>query len=323
MSRRLLQRLAARLPNAPRTRFAPAPTGNLHLGHVVNALLVWGAARALGGTVILRVEDHDGTRARAAYERALLDDLAWLELEADEGAPPALCRQSERATVYRSALAQLDAAGLVYACDCSRRTRAAAGQPALPGEELRYPGHCRMRALPESGHAGLRVRLPPDSVTFIDANLGLQQQTPAAQCGDLLLRDRQGHWTYQFAVVADDGAQRVDLVIRGRDLLASTGRQILLGRLLGRPEPPVYLHHALLVHPDGAKLAKSRGSTGIAELRHAGHSAADVRGLAAALCGLQPAPRPLPVHALPELLGAALALPGDDAEAPDQAGQPS
>jgi glutamyl-tRNA synthetase/glutamyl-Q tRNA(Asp) synthetase len=153
------------------------------------------------------------------------------------------------------------------------------------------------------------------SAGFEDANLGAQTQVPSLQCGDLLLRDRLGHWTYQFAVVADDLAQQIALVVRGRDLLASTGRQLLLGELLGRAEPPVFLHHALLIHDDGSKLAKSRGSTGIAELRAAGVSAAAVLGLAAARAGLLVEPREVPVSALPELVAAVETLPGGDIRA--------
>jgi len=308
---RLLDRLAARLPPVPRTRFAPAPTGALHLGHAVNAVLVWGAARALGGRVLLRIEDHDGTRLRETFVQGVLDDLAWLGLQPDEGAPPTLCRQTTRTAVYEAALAALDAQGLVYACDCSRRSLAEV-VPDRPGKETRYPGICRQRGLRRTPDHSLRVRLPEGEVAFDDVNLGPQTQSPAAQCGDLMIRDRLGQWTYQFAVVADDLAQQVDLVIRGRDLLESTGRQVQLGALLGRPAPPVFLHHALLVHPDGAKLAKSRGSTGLAELRAAGISAAEVRGLAATRAGLLSEPRALPVAALADCFAAVAALPGAD-----------
>lgn len=326
-----LDALAARLPAAPRTRFAPAPTGALHLGHVVNACFVWGVARALGGTVVLRIEDHDGTRSRETHLAALLNDLAWLGFVPDEGAPPALIRQSARGAVYEAALARLASRTAVYACACSRRTLAAsstesasaeasssAASPSLAasveasssvaafaaGEERPYPGTCRTLGLPHAPGYGLRAVLPDTTIAFDDALLGPQLQQPATRCGDLLVRDRLGQWTYQFAVVADDQAQGIDLVIRGRDLLASTGRQWLLADLLGRATPPVALHHPLLVHQDGRKLSKSDGATGLAELRDAGAGPHDVIGLAAARAGLLDAPRPLAPTELPAVLAA-------------------
>lgn len=279
----------------PTTRFAPAPTGYLHLGHVANALFVWGVARRRGGRVLLRIEDHDRTRCRPEFERALLEDLEWLGFEAD--APPT--RQSERGAIYEAALERLDSAGLVYACDCTRAAVHDAA-PAAPGEESRYPGTCRGRALPAAAPMR-RIRLDPEDVAFDDLRLGPQLQRPAAQCGDLLARDRERQWTYQFAVTVDDLEQGVDLVIRGEDLLGSTGRQIQLARLLGRTAPPRFLHHALIRKPDGAKLSKSNRDAGVRELRAAGATAAAVRGRAALAAGLLLVPRDLPIEELPEL----------------------
>jgi glutamyl-Q tRNA(Asp) synthetase len=136
--------------------------------------------------------------------------------------------------------------------------------------ELRYPGTCRDRALPDAPGCGLRVRLDPSVERFVDLRHGPQQQRPSEQCGDLLVRDRDGNWTYQFAATVDDYVQGVTLVIRGDDLLASTGRQIQLARLLGREEPPEFLHHALIMKTVDQKLSKSDGDTGIRELRAAG-----------------------------------------------------
>jgi glutamyl-tRNA synthetase/glutamyl-Q tRNA(Asp) synthetase len=138
---------------------------------------------------------------------------------------------------------------------------------------------------------------------FDDARLGPCEQTPAAQCGDLLLRDRLGQWTYQFAVVADDLRHGVDLVVRGEDLLESTGRQLLLARLLGRAAPPVFLHHPLIRKPGGEKLSKSSGDTGIRELRAAGVSPAAVLGRAAFLTGLRAVDVPLAPGELANLFG--------------------
>ena len=273
--------LTAALPSPWTTRFAPAPTGRLHLGHVLNAIYVWGIARAHGGHVVLRIEDHDRARCRPEYEAALLDDLAWLGFEPDTIAPP----QRDRSARYAQALAALTADGLVYLCDCSRRT-IAGDAPEVPNEELRYEGHCRNRNLDGSATLARRVRMDDGTEAFNDMLLGPQVAAPSLQCGDLLIRDRLGQWTYQFAVTVDDLDQRIDLVIRGEDLLTSTARQLRLARLLGRVEPSVFLHHPLLRHPDGAKLSKSRGDSGIAELRAAGRSAAEVIGLAASRGGL-------------------------------------
>lgn len=284
------------LPAAPwTTRFAPAPTGFLHLGHAANAVWVWGLARARGGRVLLRVEDHDRVRSSAAFERALFEELDWLGLAPDE--PPT--RQSERGEIYARALARLESDGRVYVCGCSRREILAAGDA---GEELRYPGTCRDRGLPAGASPIRRLRLDPESVEFDDLRLGARRQRPSEQCGDLAARDRDGNWTYQFAVTVDDLEQGVDLVIRGEDLLASTGRQILLGALLGRSRPARFLHHPLIRRDDGAKLSKSSRDTGLRELRKAGWPPERVLGAAAHAVGLLPAPRPLPAADLAGLV---------------------
>ena len=196
-------------------------------------------------------------------------------------------RQSDDGPVYAQHLAALAAAHHVYACDCSRK--ALGSGP--------YPGRCRARGLTAARTRGLRVELGPGVERFDDALLGAQAQEPAAQCGDLLLRDRIGNWTYQFAVVVDDLRQGVDLVVRGADLLDSTGRQLALGRLLGRPAPPVFLHHPLILKPSGEKLSKANKDTGLRELR-GGWSAERVLGEAAFRGGLLPQARRLEVGQL-------------------------
>ena len=238
------------------SRFAPAPTGFLHLGHVVNAVYVWREARARRGRILLRIEDHDRQRSRMEFEAAILEDLAWLGFAADGP----MVRQSERGAIYEDALARLRAQGLVYACNCSRAEIASS----------RYPGTCRDRGLPEAPGLGVRVQLAPTVERFVDLRHGPQAQRPSEQCGDLLVRDREGNWTYQFAATVDDFVQGVTLVIRGDDLLASTGRQIQLARLLGRVEPPEFLHHALIMKSADQKLSKADGATGIGALRAAG-----------------------------------------------------
>jgi glutamyl/glutaminyl-tRNA synthetase len=284
------------------SRFAPAPTGFLHLGHIVNAQSVWRETRARRGRVLLRIEDHDRQRSRAEFEAAILEDLAWLGFAADEP----LVRQSERGAIYEQALDRLRAQGLVYACSCSRadialhldgarafsafareeHERATAdapkrfwregGQAGGTDPELRYPGRCRDRGLREGPGLGVRVRLDPSVERFVDLRHGPREQRPSEQCGDLLVRDRDGNWTYQFAATVDDYVQGVTLVIRGDDLLASTGRQIQLARLLGRAEPPEFLHHPLIMKSADQKLSKSDRDTGIRDLRAAGWTPAQV-----------------------------------------------
>ena len=289
------------------TRFAPAPTGYLHLGHVVNALFVWGTARALGGRVLLRIEDHDRQRCRPEYEAALLDDLDWLGFVPDVfptaayRAGPCEGRQSDHLAYFLRAAQTLIAQGLVYGCACTRREVEAAGD--APAGELRYPGTCRARGLSLGGAVGWRLVVDPGVVPFDDVRHGPLGQDPAAQCGDVLLRDRLGNWTYQFAVAVDDMAQAVDLVVRGDDLLASTGRQILLGRLLGRPRPLVFLHHPLVMKTATQKLSKADGDLGVRELRAAGWTAARVLGHAARLAGLLDGERDLSIDDVPALIG--------------------
>jgi glutamyl-tRNA synthetase/glutamyl-Q tRNA(Asp) synthetase len=298
--------LARLVPARPLTRFAPAPTGYLHLGHLVNAVFVWGLARARGGRVILRVEDHDRQRCRPEYEAALLEDLEWLGLYPDLGTPdelrrgPSPFRQSDNSLAYEAMLGTLRARGLVYACDCSRRDLAVvAGDPL--NRETPYSGRCRERGLAEAPGRGLRLRVDPGTEAFVDLLLGPCLQDPAGQCGDLLLRDRMGNWTYQFAVVVDDVREGVDLIIRGEDLLDSTGRQLLLRRLLGGEGVPVFIHHPLIRKGTGEKLSKANRDTSIRELRAAGVAPADLLGRAAALAGLRAEPAPLAAAELASL----------------------
>lgn len=264
------------------TRFAPAPTGWLHLGHVLNAECVWGRAREAGGRVLLRIEDHDRLRSRPEYEAGILDDLDWLGYRPDVFPTDAFrngrCegRQSDRDGVYREAFAILRVQGLVYACDCSRRSTVPAARPARDPVELHYPGTCRDRHLPLVDGHGWRVRIDPGIEIFDDLHLGPQRQDPAEQCGDVLLRDRHGNWTYQFAATVDDWRQDIDTVIRGIDLLPSTGRQIRIARLLGRKHPPRFFHHPLIMKTPDQKLSKSDGDTGVRDLRARGWTPAEV-----------------------------------------------
>jgi len=277
------------------SRFAPAPTGFLHLGHIVNALIVWEFARARGGRVLVRIEDHDRQRSRREFEAAIFEDLDWLGFVPDE---PAV-RQSDRGDIYLHALERLRGQGLVYACSCTRAEIARAAKEGSypfsagvgsekgydPFFEARYPGTCRDRGLADGPGLGLRVRLDPCVERFVDLRLGAQEQRPSDQCGDVLIRDRDLNWTYQFAATVDDYVQGVTHVIRGEDLIESTGRQLQLARLLGRRDPPQFLHHRLIMKSaasaggfggPGQKLSKSDGDTGVRDLRARGWSARQV-----------------------------------------------
>ncbi len=305
----------ARLPAAPTTRFAPAPTGLLHLGHLVNALYVWGIARASGGRVLLRIEDHDRQRSLRAHEAALLDDLERLGLLPDT--PPldtlragrSAYRQSDDPAPYEAAAEVLRAQGRVYACDCPRAAVLAWRGPGCPGS-------CGDRGLPEgSPGASLRARLDAgaagstadegDREAFDDLLLGPRDGDPSAD-GDVTLRDRHGNWSYPLCVVVDDARHGVDLVIRGRDLLNATPRQLRLGRLLGRARPPAFLHHPLLRKPSSAKLSKADHDTAIRDLLEEGATPADLLGFAAAAVGLMDAPRALPAARLEGLFTTSL-----------------
>lgn len=243
-------------------------------------------ARASGAAVLLRIEDHDRTRSRPGYDAALLEDLAWLGFEPDEGP----VRQSDDDGPCRTALERLRSDGLVYGCDCSRTTfERWRQQHGRLWHGLGCPGECRGREL-----AGpvLRVILGGGSERWLDALAG-PCTDEVAPGGDPPIRDRDGQWTYGFSVVVDDRRQGVDLVVRGRDLVPATPAQIRLGELLGREVPPTFAHHPLIRTPDGRKLSKADGATSIRELRVAGRSAEELIGEAAAAIGLLDAPRPV------------------------------
>jgi glutamyl/glutaminyl-tRNA synthetase len=268
------------LPRGASTRFAPAPTGFLHLGHVANAIWTWGVARAVGGRVLLRVEDHDRQRCRREFDEALREDLAWLGFEPDLG--PVRQSDPDALAAYSAAHERLRADGHAYGCDCTRSTFAAwATERGRAWSGPGCPGGCRARGL--EGPV-LRVALGGGSETWMDGLIG-PCSDEVAPAGDLSIRDRHGNWTYGFCVVVDDLRQGIDLVVRGRDLLEATAAQIRLGRLLGRDAPATFVHHPLIRRPDGTKLSKSAADTGVRELRAAGLSPAEVIDRAADATG--------------------------------------
>jgi glutamyl-tRNA synthetase len=278
---------------AVRGRFAPSPTGELHLGNARTALLAWLQARAEGGTFVMRVEDLDAGRVRPGVMEQQLAELRWLGLEWDEGpdvgGPFAPYIQSQRTDRYAAALERLAEQGLIFACACSRKDIAAASSaPHGPDDEgPRYPGTCRQ--LPTDAFAGrptaLRFRVPPDAVSFHDHLHGSLTFHPASEIGDFVVRRKDGVAAYQLAVVVDDATMHVTKVLRGADLLGSTARQILLYRALGFAEPE-WIHVPLLLGPDGERLSKRHGSVTLREAREAGVRPEAVVGWLASTCGL-------------------------------------
>ena len=210
-------------------------------------------------------------------------------------------RQSDNETPYQAAIEQLARLHHLYHCRCSRKQIAAGPSPGAGGE-LRYDGHCRdLRLTAETANC-LRIVVDEGVERFDDLWLGWQQQNPHAQCGDLLLKDKNGCFTYQFAVCVDDMHQGVNLVIRGEDILPSTGRQIMLARWLGRPEPPLFLHHPLINDKAGKKLSKRDGASGVARLREQGVSPAELIGQAAWSTGMISRPVPLTLNELSAII---------------------
>jgi glutamyl/glutaminyl-tRNA synthetase len=264
------------------TRFAPAPTGYLHLGHVANAAVVWALAARDDGRVLLRIEDHDRTRCRPEYDAALLEDLDWLGFRPDLGP----VRQSESDEPYQAALARLRAAGLAYPCDCTRTTfRAWAERNGRRWSGPGCPGGCQARGA--AAEATVRVAVGDGRESWTDRLAGACVGEVAVG-GDPVVRDRDGQWTYGFSVVVDDQRQGIDLVVRGRDLFDATADQIRLARLLGRETPPVFAHHRLILRADGSKLSKADGATGVRELRATGWTPARVIAEAKAAIGFEP-----------------------------------
>lgn len=231
-------------------RFAPSPTGPLHMGSLVAAVASWLFAHAVDGRWLVRIEDIDAPRVRAGSEGEILAALRRYSLEWDGE----IVRQSERTELYEAALETLRAKGLVYECSCSRADlQRAASAPV--GAEAVYPGTCR-NGLPAGKAArAVRFRSPDEVIRFRDGIAGEREENVARETGDFVIRRADGLFAYQLAVVVDDADQGVTQVVRGADLLSSTPRQIALQRALGFPTP-AYAHAPLVLNPDGSKLGK-------------------------------------------------------------------
>jgi glutamyl-tRNA synthetase len=287
---------------APRGRYAPSPTGDLHLGNASTALLAWLSARSRAGTFVMRMEDLDRPRTRPGAAVRILDDLSWLGLDWDEGpdvgGPHTPYEQSRRTALYDAAFGRLRSSARVYPCFCSRRDVAtAASAPQEPGDEVRYPGTCRAldpeeaaRRIASGRQHAWRFRAHEDEAPFFDDVV--TGRCGGTQPGDFVVRRADGTASYQLAVVVDDAAMGITEVVRGRDLLASTVRQILLCRSLGFDEP-AFGHVPLLLGPDGVRLSKRHAGTSLRELRDAGLSPERVVGGLALLLGLRSGMEPV------------------------------
>lgn len=292
-----------------RGRFAPSPSGRMHLGNLFCALLSYLSVKSRGGEWILRIEDLDTARCRPDYARQVEEDLRWLGLAWDEGGsaggPDAPYFQSQRTALYEAALVRLRGMGLVYPCFCTRAQLHAASAPHREDGLTVYPGTCR-GLTPEdiarreaAGRKGaLRLRVPEETVTFTDGHLGEVTEYLPTDCGDFLLRRSDGLFAYQLAVVVDDAAMGVTEVVRGADLLSSTPRQLLLYELLGW-EAPEFYHFPLLLSPDGRRLSKRDGDLGLGALRER-YTPEEIIGKLAYLAGQNPGGGPRTPEALAE-----------------------
>ncbi|MCL6593437.1 MAG: tRNA glutamyl-Q(34) synthetase GluQRS [Alicyclobacillus sp.] len=285
-----------------RGRFAPSPTGWLHLGHAWTALLAWLQVRQAGGAFVLRIEDVDTGRSRLDFLPAILADLRWLGLDWDEGpdcgGPYGPYLQSQRFSYYRQALHRLAQTGRLYPCFCSRAQVQAASAPhGLAGEGPVYPGTCRhltpqQRALhARAKRPALRFAVPREPVCFADLVCGEQCFLPGAG-GDFVVQRADGLYAYQLAVVVDDLHMRISHVLRGSDLLDSTPRQIWLYQALGG-QPPQFAHVPLLLAPDGTRLSKRHGSLTLRQFQEAGVAAPRLVGWLAYLAGWLDRPEPV------------------------------
>ena len=251
-----------------RTRFAPSPTGYLHIGGARTALFCWLAARATGGEFVLRVEDTDRERSTAESVQAILDGLAWLELDPDEGP----IYQSERMALYRETAQRLLDEGKAYRCYCSKERLEALREAAMEkGEKPRYDGRCRDRTdVPEGVEPVLRFRNPDEgTVRFVDRVRG-EIEIANAELDDLVIQRTDGTPTYNFAVVVDDLDMKINLVIRGDDHINNTPRQINLYRALGAPVPE-FAHVPMILGDDGARLSKRHGAVSVLAWREQGY----------------------------------------------------
>lgn len=289
------------MPSPVVGRFAPTPSGQLHLGNVLCAMLAYLSVRRDGGRFLLRIEDLDVPRCPKALGLQIIDDLTWLGFRWDE--PPLW--QSERTEIYAHALSCLERLGVTYPCFCTRAQLQTSFAPNLGDTQRVYPGTCRRLSAEEAAQLSrlrspaIRLRVPEAEIAFMDGLYGEQRKNLARDCGDFIIRRSDGLFGYQLAVVVDDALSGVTQIVRGRDILSATPRQLYLQRLLGYPEPS-YFHIPLLTDAQGRRLAKRDRALPLAAL--AKHSTPEeILGSLAYSAGIQSEPRPDKLEAFIEL----------------------
>lgn len=279
-------------------RFAPSPSGRMHLGNAFSALIAWLAVRSVGGEMVLRQEDLDPQRCKREYADQIEADYRWLGLDWDRGGSAGgdAYYQSNRNDIYAEAMETLRQNHLIYPCFCTRNQLHAASAPHATDGTTLYPGTCRNLTPAEQTERAktrkpaMRVKVPDERISFTDHIMGAYHQNLAQACGDFILRRSDGVFAYQLAVVVDDARMGVTEVVRGADLLSSTARQLYLYRLLGL-KAPQFAHCPLLLAPDGRRLSKRDGDQSLENLR-AKYTAEEIVGRLAFAYGLQPEPAP-------------------------------
>ena len=277
-------------------RFAPSPTGRMHLGNVFSALLSWLSAKSQGGTWLLRIEDIDPQRSRQEYAELIMDDLHWLGLDWDEGP----YYKSERGDIYEHYLKQLTDNGLTYPCYCTRADILATQAPHESDGRVVYKGTCRNLAPGvKTGPAAIRMKVPSEGkgiLSFTDGHYGMQTIDLTTHCGDFIVRRKDGAWAYQLAVVVDDALMGINEVVRGCDLLLSSPQQIYLAQQLGFA-PPHFTHLPLLCNKQGQRLSKRDQSLDMAALRTS-NTPEEIIGMLAHAAGLQQSNEPITAQEL-------------------------
>lgn len=286
-------------------RFAPTPSGRMHLGNILCAMLSWLSVRSVGGRYILRIEDLDAMRCPRSLADGIEEDLHWFGIDWDDGGSAGGGRwyQSNRFDVYDRCYRQLEEQDLLYPCFCSRAELHAAQAPHRSDGTYVYAGTCRKLTAGQIAEKckhrppATRVKVPDRVVSFVDGCQGCYTENLAQDCGDFIIRRSDGVYGYQLAVVADDAAMGVTEVVRGRDLLESTPRQLYLYEKL-RLQAPVFYHIPLLTAPDGRRLSKRDGDLDLGVLRQKFGRPEPIIGMLAEAIGLRPTARPVTLHEL-------------------------
>lgn len=279
-------------------RFAPTPSGRLHLGNMLCAMLAYLSARSQGGRFLLRIEDVDVPRCPRRLAQQCIEDLEWLGFTWDE----APVYQSERTALYRSAMETLQQGGHVYPCFCTRAQLMSLAAPNLGDTQVIYQRTCASLTAEEAAERAktrapaMRLRVPDENVAFTDGFFGPVEENLARDCGDFILQRSDGLFGYQLAVVVDDALQGVTEIVRGRDILSATPRQLYLQRLLGYPQPD-YVHIPLLMDAQGRRLAKRDKDLDLSALAQR-FTPEDMLGFLAFSVGLLEEIRPMTLEAL-------------------------